>query len=96
VPAAIHVTPEVLAGGPFGLVRDGDMILLDAEAGILEAQVPAAQWAQRKAETTDLSANQTGMGRELFALFRNAVSTAEEGATSFQLPPILEHAKETL
>jgi phosphogluconate dehydratase len=96
VPAAIHVTPEVLAGGPFGLVRDGDMILLDAEAGILEAQVPAAQWAQRKAEATDLSANQTGMGRELFALFRNAVSTAEEGATSFQLPPILEHAKETL
>jgi phosphogluconate dehydratase len=96
VPAAIHVTPEVLAGGPFGLVRDGDMILLDAEAGILEAQVPAAEWAARQAEAIDLSANQVGMGRELFALFRNAVSTAEEGATSFALPPILEKVKETI
>ena len=96
VPAAIHVTPEVLAGGPFGLVRDGDMILLDAEAGILEAQVPAAEWAARKVEAADLSANQTGMGRELFALFRNAVSTAEEGATSYELPPVLEKMKETI
>jgi phosphogluconate dehydratase len=36
------------------------------------------------------------MGRELFALFRNAVSAAEEGATSFALPPILEKVTETL
>ncbi|HEY4074327.1 MAG TPA: phosphogluconate dehydratase [Herbaspirillum sp.] len=96
VPAAIHVTPEVLAGGKLGLVRDGDMILLDAETGVLEAQVPAAEWAQRTAETINLSANQAGMGRELFALFRNAVSAAEEGATSFALPPILEKVTETL
>jgi phosphogluconate dehydratase len=96
VPAAIHVTPEALAGGKLGLVRDGDMILLDAENGLLEAQVPAAQWAQRPAEAIDLSANLTGMGRELFALFRNAVSTAEEGATTFALPPILEEIKETI
>jgi len=96
VPAAIHVTPEVLAGGKLGLVRDGDMILLDAENGLLEAQVPAAQWAQRSAAAIDLSANLTGMGRELFALFRNAVSTAEEGATTFALPPIFEKIKETI
>ena len=89
VPAAIHVTPEVLAGGPLGLVRTGDMIRLDAEKGILEALVPAAEWAQRQPLAIDLSANQVGMGRELFAMFRNTVSAAEEGATSFALPPAL-------
>ena len=31
VPAAIHVTPEALAGGAIGKVRDGDMVRLDAE-----------------------------------------------------------------
>jgi phosphogluconate dehydratase len=93
VPAAIHVTPEVLADGPLGLVREGDMILLDAESGVLEAQVPAAQWARRIAAVADLSVNQVGMGRELFALFRNAVSPAEEGATTFGLPPVIEEVK---
>jgi phosphogluconate dehydratase len=95
VPAAIHVTPEVLAGGPFGLVRDGDMILLDGEAGILQAEVPDAEWKRRQTEAIDLSENQVGMGRELFALFRNAVSTAEEGATTFDLPPLLKKSVET-
>jgi phosphogluconate dehydratase len=91
VPAAIHVSPEVLAGGPLGLVRNGDLIRLDAEAGVLQALVPEAEWAARKALTADLSANHVGMGRELFAMFRNAVSAAEEGATSFGLPPVIEN-----
>ncbi|AEK61286.1 phosphogluconate dehydratase [Collimonas fungivorans] len=89
VPAAIHVTPEVLAGGPLGLVRDGDMIRMDAEQGILEALVPTEEWAQRQPLTLDLTANHVGMGRELFAMFRTTVSAAEEGATSFGLPPVL-------
>ena len=37
VPAAIHVTPECLAGGPLSQVRNGDVILLDGENGVLEA-----------------------------------------------------------
>ncbi|MGS0743908.1 phosphogluconate dehydratase [Glaciimonas sp. GG7] len=90
VPAAIHVTPEVLAGGPLALVRTGDMIKMDAEHGILEALVPAEEWAQRQVEVVNLSANQVGMGRELFAVFRNAISAAEDGATIFDLPPVLE------
>jgi phosphogluconate dehydratase len=92
VPAAIHITPEVLAGGPLGLVREGDMILLDADNGILEAQVAAEEWAARMAPSADLSANGVGMGRELFAMFRNAISAAEEGATTFGLPPVLAMA----
>jgi phosphogluconate dehydratase len=47
VPAAIHVSPEILAGGPLGLVRDGDMIRLDAANGTLEALVPSEVWHAR-------------------------------------------------
>ncbi|MES3023322.1 MAG: phosphogluconate dehydratase [Pseudomonadota bacterium] len=86
VPAAIHVSPEILAGGPLGLVRDGDIIRLDATAGTLEALVPAAVWAARTLATADLSPSHVGMGRELFAMFRNTISEAEKGATTFALP----------
>jgi phosphogluconate dehydratase len=89
VPAAIHVSPEVLAGGPLGRVRNGDMIRLDVPAGSLQALVPTAEWETRTVEQIDLSANQVGMGRELFATFRAAVSAAEEGAATFALPPPL-------
>lgn len=90
VPAAIHVSPEILAGGPLGLVRDGDIIRVDATQGTLEALVPADVWASRKMATADLSRNHIGMGRELFAMFREHVSAAEEGAAHFPLPSPIE------
>jgi phosphogluconate dehydratase len=83
VPAAIHVTPECLAGGPLGRVRDGDPIVLDAEAGVLEARVEAAAWAARSLAEGDLAGNRHGMGRELFAAFRAHALGAEEGAITF-------------
>jgi phosphogluconate dehydratase len=86
VPAAIHVSPEILAGGPLGLVRDGDIIRVDATQGKLDALVPADIWASRKMATADLSKSHIGMGRELFAMFREHVSAAEEGAAHFPLP----------
>jgi phosphogluconate dehydratase len=86
VPAAIHVSPEILAGGPLGLVRDGDIIRVDATAGTLEALVPENVWAARKMATADLSPGHIGMGRELFTVFRNAISEAEQGAATFPLP----------
>jgi phosphogluconate dehydratase len=88
VPAAIHVTPEALDGGPIGLVRDGDMVRLDAEAGILTVLVDPDTWGKRTLEVPDLSANQFGMGRELFGMFRQSVGTAEEGGATFGLPQI--------
>jgi phosphogluconate dehydratase len=96
VPSAIHVSPEILAGGPLGLVRDGDMILVDGEAGTLDALVDPAEWALRRIEPADLAANDVGMGRELFAMFRHTVSAAEEGATTFGLPPILQQTDDEL
>lgn len=96
VPAAIHVSPEVLAGGALGLIRDGDVIRLDAEAGTLQALVPQSEWLARPMATGDLSSNQTGTGRELFAMFRHAVSTAEEGAATFGLPPVAMPSSEEI
>lgn len=86
VPAAIHVSPEILAGGPLGLVRDGDIIRVDANNGTMEALVPAEVWSQRRQATADLSKSHIGMGRELFAVFRRTISAAEEGAATFPLP----------
>ena len=86
VPAAIHVSPEILAGGPLGLVRDGDILKVCAETGTLEALVDSAVWHARSMAHADMSPNHVGMGRELFAMFRASVCEAEKGATTFPLP----------
>ncbi|UGQ45174.1 phosphogluconate dehydratase [Massilia endophytica] len=86
VPAAIHVSPEILAGGPLGLVRDGDVIRLDAASGTLEALVASDVWHSRALAQADLSPNHIGMGRELFTMYRKSVCAAEGGATTFPLP----------
>ncbi len=88
VPSAIHVSPEILAGGPLGRVRDGDLIRVDGDAGVLQALVDPLEWDARSIEPADLIGNEVGMGRELFAMFRQVVSTAEEGAATFALPPL--------
>jgi phosphogluconate dehydratase len=82
VPAAIHVTPECLNGGPLARIRDGDVILLDSHHGVLEAKVPPDVWHQRSVPHPDLAANGSGTGRELFASFRRLATGAEEGAVS--------------
>ena len=78
VPAAIHVSPEAAQGGPLARLRDGDMIRLDAVAGTLS--VLAADFDRRAPVEVDLSANEVGLGRELFAAFRNGVGSSETGA----------------
>ena len=86
VPAAIHVTPECLAGGPLTKVRDGDSIRLDGEAGILEARVSESEWVARRPEAVDLSHYQHGLGRELFAAFRANAVEAEQGGMTYLNP----------
>jgi phosphogluconate dehydratase len=85
VPAAIHLTPEALEGGAIGKVRDGDLIRLDADGGTIEVIVPSAELASRKVPAIDLTGNEYGYGRELFAGFRQMVGRAEHGAASFGL-----------
>jgi phosphogluconate dehydratase len=65
------------------LVRTGDRILLDANAGLLEAQVPAEVWADRKPAQAGPAQRDHGFGRELFGHARAHVSGAESGASVF-------------
>jgi phosphogluconate dehydratase len=82
VPAAIHVTPEAQAGGAIAKLRDGDIISLDAGAGILKAEVSAEEFERRPLATCDLEAYHHDYGRELFHMFRAVASGPESGASS--------------
>ena len=86
VPAAIHVSPEAMHGGPLGKVRDGDVLRLDAVAGTLTASVDDAVWAAREQAVlpdTQADINGHGLGRELFAGMRRNVLSAEQGACTW-------------
>jgi len=79
VPAAIHVSPESICGGPLARVRDGDILRLDARSGRLDALVDPAEFASRPdAPVTPQRA--CGSGRELFSAFRAHATDAESGA----------------
>ncbi|PUE61076.1 phosphogluconate dehydratase [Limnohabitans sp. Rim8] len=81
VPAAIHLSPESVNGGLIGKVQDGDMIALDCDTLTLQLEVSESELAARTAPTPDLSGNQHGTGRDIFALFRANAALAEEGAS---------------
>ena len=81
--AAIHVSPETVAGGPIGKVRDGDIVRVDAGGGVLEALVDPAVWAARDSDTAAPPGVTRGFGRELFGVFRRVVTSAEAGALPF-------------
>jgi phosphogluconate dehydratase len=78
VPAAIHVSPEALGGGPLSRLRDGDVVRLSAEDGVLEA-VGVDLAARDPAPSPPPPA---GTGRELFALMRYGADDAERGASA--------------
>ena len=78
VPAAIHISPEAALGGPLAKLVDGDMVRLDATNGTLT--VLADDFDARPAASMDLSQNSTGLGRELFDVFRENVGLATNGA----------------
>jgi phosphogluconate dehydratase len=81
VPAAIHVCPEALDGGPIAYINDGDILRVDAVEGTLEILTEGA--LERAPAQVDLTANQSGTGREMFEVFRSAVGPAESGASVF-------------
>ncbi len=80
--AAIHVSPEAADAGAIARIRTGDTIRIDADAGTMDALVDAAEWQARVPELAPLQPNRTGLGRELFALMRTQVGTAEQGGCS--------------
>ena len=81
-PAAIHLSPEAADGGLLARLRDGDLIRLDAEAGVLEAKVDPAE-LEARAPLPGPRAGEHGFGRELFAHMRQAAGPAERGGGVF-------------
>jgi phosphogluconate dehydratase len=67
-------------GGPLARLRDGDILRIDAQSGTLMADVAGLD--DRAAATPDLAGHQHGIGRELFANFRQTVGPATEGASA--------------
>jgi phosphogluconate dehydratase len=78
VPAAIHLAPEAAAGGLIAKLQDGDIMRLDATKGTLEVLSEGVE--TREAATPDLSGNGHGVGREMFEVFRQTVSSCDVGA----------------
>ena len=83
--AAIQATPEAADGGLIGKIRDGDLVRIDAEQGLLSVEARGESLESRTDMEPDLSANYTGMGRELFTAFRKNASGAETGASIFSV-----------
>ena len=80
VPAAIHISPEAVKGGPLAKLRDGDVVRLCANRGSLEALVDAAEWDAR--EHAKQPPAEPGVGRELFAIMRHFADEAEKGGSA--------------
>jgi phosphogluconate dehydratase len=77
VPAAIHVTPEALAGGGLAYLRDGDRVRLCARTGALEVLEDISGREPAMAPKAEM-----GMGRELFAMLRRHADGAEQGGSA--------------
>jgi phosphogluconate dehydratase len=84
VPAAIQVSPEAAAAGLLGFLRDGDIIRVDAESGVLEAEVDEATLLSRDPPPPPDPGSAYGLGRELFGLFRAQARSSEEGGSPLQ------------
>jgi dihydroxy-acid dehydratase len=76
-----HVTPEAYSGGPIGLLRDGDMITIDADSLSLSCEVSDAEMEARKKvwKNKDLSDLQGTLKK-----YNKLVSSASEGCVTDQ------------
>ncbi len=77
VPAAIHISPEAEKGGLIGRIMDNDKVTLDCKNGTLNIQSDFKN-------THIPIKNHQGFGREMFDIYRKAVSSADTGASIFK------------
>jgi phosphogluconate dehydratase len=82
VPAAIHVTPEAIDNEVFARIETGDMIVIDAEQGMVQLLVSEHELKSRSRAVWDNEGPTYGMGRELFSSLRSQFTGAEQGACS--------------
>lgn len=74
-----YVGPEAASGGPIGLVRDGDIIHIDAEANTLNVELDAAEFEARRAAYVPPVQPRLAGALEKYALL---VRSAHEGAVT--------------
>jgi dihydroxy-acid dehydratase len=74
-----HVAPEAVDGGPIAFVRDGDRIVIDAEAHVIDLLVDDAELARRR---TDWKLPQPRYTTGVLAKFARLVTGAERGAVT--------------
>jgi dihydroxy-acid dehydratase len=74
-----HVGPEAAVGGPIGLLKDGDIIVIDTEEGTLDVEIDAGE-LERRRKTWKAPANmyQSGALRK----FADQVGPARYGAVT--------------
>jgi len=74
-----HVSPEAAVGGPIALVRDGDLVRIDAKARALELEVDPAELARRRERWTPPAPRYT---TGVLAKYAKLVSSASRGAVT--------------
>src|SRR6266542_5720567 len=74
-----HVAPEAFNGGPIAAVREGDPITVDAEAGVINLDIPAAELRQRLAAWKQPPPRYT---TGVFSKYCALVASASEGAVT--------------
>jgi dihydroxy-acid dehydratase len=72
----LHVAPEAAVGGPLALLRTGDLVELDVEAGRIDMRVDELEIARRRAEWKPTAPLYQ---RSFAALYQRHVSQADEG-----------------
>lgn len=71
-----HVSPEAAAGGPIGLVEEGDIISIDINANTINMKVSDEELARRRANWTPKVKEVTGYLKR----YRKLVTSADKGA----------------
>lgn len=71
-----HVCPEAAAGGPIGLVEEGDIICIDIDANTINMKVSEEELARRRENWTPKTKPASGYLRR----YRNLVTSADKGA----------------
>jgi dihydroxy-acid dehydratase len=74
-----HITPEAAKGGPIGIVRNGDLIEIDAVKNTISLLIPEAEYASRMAANKPRPPKET---RGVLAKYAKLVASASEGAVT--------------
>ncbi|MCC6598936.1 MAG: dihydroxy-acid dehydratase [Alphaproteobacteria bacterium] len=74
-----HVGPEAAVGGPIGLIRDGDIIRIDADKGTLDVNLSDADFAERKKSFVSRKTNYNSGALQKYAAL---VGPARDGAVT--------------